>query len=37
MSHASYDAHGITDTLIRLSVALEDHDDLQADLAVALG
>lgn len=37
MSHASYDredrlAHGIQDGLIRLSVGLEDYDDLQEDL-----
>ena len=37
MSHASYDAadreaHGITDSLIRISVGLEDIDDLKADL-----
>lgn len=41
MSHASYDAadrakHGITDGLIRLSVGLEDADDLQADLQQAM-
>lgn len=41
MSHASYDAadraaHGITDTLIRLSVGLEDVDDLRDDLGAAL-
>ncbi len=41
MSHASYDradrlAHGIGDGLIRLSVGLEDPDDLQADLEQAL-
>lgn len=41
MSHASYDAaaraaFGITDGLIRLSVGLEDVDDLQADLDQAL-
>ncbi|MAV37842.1 MAG: cystathionine gamma-synthase [Planctomycetaceae bacterium] len=41
MSHASYDAidretHGITDSLIRLSVGLEDIEDLQADLDQAL-
>lgn len=41
MSHASYDradrlAHGIADELIRLSVGLEDPDDLQADLEQAL-
>ncbi|MCL4191813.1 MAG: aminotransferase class I/II-fold pyridoxal phosphate-dependent enzyme [Thermoguttaceae bacterium] len=41
MSHASYDradrlTHGITDGLIRLSVGLEDPDDLQADLQQAL-
>ncbi|MGN6544419.1 MAG: trans-sulfuration enzyme family protein [Aureliella sp.] len=42
MSHASYDpaarqAAGITDNLIRLSVGLEDVDDLIEDLAQALG
>jgi cystathionine beta-lyase/cystathionine gamma-synthase len=42
MSHASYDRddrirHGITDGLIRLSVGLEDVDDLRNDLALALG
>ncbi len=41
MSHASYDpaarqAFGITDGLIRLSVGLEDFEDLQADLDQAL-
>lgn len=41
MSHASYDpaarrAHGINDGLIRLSVGLEDCDDLIADLESAL-
>lgn len=41
MSHASYDAadraaHGITDGLIRLSVGLEDFDDLREDLEQAL-
>lgn len=41
MSHASYDradrlTHGIADGLIRLSVGLEDPDDLQADLEQAL-
>jgi len=41
MSHASYDAaaraaHGITDGLIRLSVGLEDVDDLWDDLDRAL-
>lgn len=41
MSHASYDAadrerFGITDGLIRLSVGLEDVDDLRDDLAQAL-
>ncbi|MFT5527615.1 MAG: cystathionine gamma-lyase [Pirellulaceae bacterium] len=41
MSHASYDAadraaHGITDGLIRLSVGLEDADDLLTDLDQAL-
>jgi cystathionine beta-lyase/cystathionine gamma-synthase len=40
MSHASYDAadrakHGITDSLIRLSVGLEAAEDLQADLEKA--
>ncbi|MGQ9564576.1 MAG: trans-sulfuration enzyme family protein [Thermogutta sp.] len=41
MSHASYDAasrmqHGIRDELIRISVGLEDPDDLIADLDQAL-
>ncbi len=41
MSHASYDAadrakHGISDTLIRLSIGLEAFDDLRADLEHAL-
>lgn len=41
MSHASYDPadrarHGISDSLIRLSVGLEDCDDLQDDLDQAL-
>jgi cystathionine beta-lyase/cystathionine gamma-synthase len=41
MSHASYDAedrrrHGITDGLIRLSVGLEDFEDLRDDLDRAL-
>jgi len=41
MSHASYDAkdraaHGITDTLIRLSVGLEAFEDLRDDLDQAL-
>ena len=41
MSHASYDAadraaHGIEDGLVRLSVGLEDYDDLRADLEAAL-
>jgi cystathionine gamma-lyase len=41
MSHASYDAaaraaFGITDGLIRLSIGLEDVEDLQADLDQAL-
>jgi len=41
MSHASYDAaaraaHGITDGLIRLSVGLEDFQDLRDDLDQAL-
>jgi cystathionine gamma-lyase len=41
MSHASYDAaaraaHGITDGLIRLSVGLEDFQDLRDDLDHAL-
>jgi len=42
MSHASYDSaaraeHGITDGLIRLSVGLEDFEDLKADLDQAIG
>lgn len=41
MSHSSYDpqarlAHGITDGLIRLSVGLEDPQDLQEDLRQAI-
>ncbi len=41
MSHASYDpeqrlAHGIVDSLIRLSIGLEDPDDLWQDLQQAL-
>jgi len=41
MSHASYDAedrkkHGIVDGLIRLSVGLEDVDDLWTDLEQAI-
>ena len=41
MSHASYDAqarraHGISDRLIRLSVGLEDFEDLRNDLDEAL-
>lgn len=41
MSHASYDPqariqHGITDGLVRLSVGLEDFDDLRDDLDQAL-
>jgi len=41
MSHASYDradrlAHGITDSLVRLSVVLEDPQDLEEDLERAL-
>lgn len=41
MSHASYDrddrlAHGIRDGLVRLSVGLEDFEDLQGDLDRAL-
>ncbi|MCE9544028.1 MAG: aminotransferase class I/II-fold pyridoxal phosphate-dependent enzyme [Planctomycetia bacterium] len=41
MSHASYDpaaraAHGITDTLVRLSVGLEAFEDLRDDLDQAL-
>lgn len=41
MSHASYDAqdrqaHGISDNLLRLSVGLEDPDDLIEDLEQAL-
>ena len=42
MSHASMDsahrqAAGITDTIIRLSVGIEDRDDLIADIESALG
>lgn len=42
MSHASYDAadrarFGITDGLIRISVGLEDLEDLKADLDQAIG
>ena len=42
MSHASYDAedrakHGIVDGLVRLSVGLEDAEDLQSDLDAVLG
>jgi cystathionine beta-lyase/cystathionine gamma-synthase len=42
MSHASYDAkdrarHGISDGLIRLSVGLENFEDLRDDLDQALG
>jgi cystathionine beta-lyase/cystathionine gamma-synthase len=41
MSHASYAASdkvrfGITDGLIRISVGLEDPEDLQADLMQAI-
>lgn len=41
MSHASYAPearakHGITDSLIRLSVGLENAEDLQADLSAAM-
>lgn len=41
MSHASYDAadrlaHGITDSLVRLSIGLEDPEDLIADLNQAM-
>lgn len=41
MSHASYDRedrikHGITDSLVRISVGLEDVDDLWNDLETAL-
>ncbi|MCP4192067.1 MAG: PLP-dependent transferase [Planctomycetaceae bacterium] len=41
MSHASYDpadraAHGIVDSLVRLSIGLEDVDDLQQDISQAL-
>jgi len=41
MSHASYDpadrrAHGINDELIRVSVGLEDFEDLREDLNQAL-
>lgn len=40
MSHASYDradriAHGLADGLVRLSVGLEDYEDLRDDLAQA--
>ena len=42
MSHASYDpqdraAHGISGSLVRLSVGLEHVDDLRADLEQAIG
>ena len=42
MSHASMDiehrlAAGITDSIIRLSVGIEDRDDLIADLESAIG
>ena len=42
MSHASYDAQakvafGITDSLIRISIGLEDPQDLMADLDAAIG
>ena len=41
MSHASYDAeyrraHGISDSLVRLSVGLEAFEDLRDDLEQAL-
>jgi cystathionine beta-lyase/cystathionine gamma-synthase len=41
MTHATYAAeerkvHGITDGLIRLSVGLEDYEDIRADLLGAL-
>ena len=41
MSHASYDkahrlAHGIGDSLVRISVGLEAFEDLRDDLAAAL-
>lgn len=41
MSHASYDradriAHGISDGLVRLSVGLEDYEDLRDDLQQAM-
>lgn len=41
MTHATYDPderakHGFTDGLIRLSVGLEDYDDIRADLVGAL-
>jgi cystathionine gamma-lyase len=41
MSHAAYDredrlAHGITDSLVRISVGLEDFEDLREDLDAAL-
>ncbi len=42
MSHASYDRadrlkHGISDSLVRLSIGLEAFEDLRDDLARALG
>jgi cystathionine beta-lyase/cystathionine gamma-synthase len=41
MSHASYDAadrqaHGISDSLIRISVGLEAYEDLRDDLRQAI-
>jgi cystathionine gamma-lyase/methionine-gamma-lyase len=41
MTHATYSAdertkHGFTDGLIRLSVGLEDYDDIKGDLIDAL-
>jgi len=41
MTHATYDPderarHGFTDGLLRLSVGLEDYDDIRADLIGAL-
>ncbi len=41
MSHAAYDradrlAHGITDSLVRISVGLESFEDLRDDLDQAL-
>jgi len=41
MTHATYDPderarHGFTDGLLRLSVGLDDYDDIRADLIGAL-